>query len=279
MHNGGIPYFSKIKLKLLNLLSERFFQEVKGSTDSEHLFVLFLTILYSKYPDQNETETIPHTLEDIVHALNQTISTVIQLCMMAEIEEACSINLCVTDGVHIVATRYRNGPQHPPSLYYNFGSNFCCENGVFYAKGGTAANDIVISSAPLSKVNELPQDHSEGEESSPVASMGSSESTIPSEDYGCWVLMPKDSMLICRGDPLNPFRVQSIELKPVLVTELFPGYNALQAKNTTSSAGKAKSSGSAEGKNDSIINNSYFPRLSAFLTQKPSKILKFRSKL
>lgn len=46
MHNGGIPFFSRIKLSLLNLLSEQFFSEIKGSTDSEHVFMLFLHLLH-----------------------------------------------------------------------------------------------------------------------------------------------------------------------------------------------------------------------------------------
>ncbi|RYG63058.1 class II glutamine amidotransferase, partial [archaeon] len=48
MHNGGIPYFARIKRPLQNLLHEAFFSEIKGSTDSEHIFALFLHYLYAK---------------------------------------------------------------------------------------------------------------------------------------------------------------------------------------------------------------------------------------
>eukprot|EP00599_Poterioochromonas_sp_BG-1_P016994 CAMPEP_0173167558 /NCGR_PEP_ID=MMETSP1105-20130129/22733_1 /TAXON_ID=2985 /ORGANISM="Ochromonas sp., Strain BG-1" /LENGTH=418 /DNA_ID=CAMNT_0014089119 /DNA_START=349 /DNA_END=1605 /DNA_ORIENTATION=+ len=289
MHNGGIPKFSKIKLKLLNLLSETFFQEVKGSTDSEHMFALFLTILYSKYPPSADGLTIPCTVEDIIDSLNQMISTILHLCALAEIEDACSINICITDGVNIVATRFRNGPQTPPSLYYNYGSGFVCEDGVFYAKGGSkVANDIVISSAPLSKVSELEPDYCDGGECGEGLAESVAPYVVSEADIGSWILMPKDYMLICRGDPENPHRVASIDLKPVLVTEAYPGYNIIMQRkakaaekkvkfaNLKEAEKKQKSEQEEEEERDN--SNNYFPRLSSFLSRKP-KIMRFRSKL
>ena len=46
MHNGAIAEFSKIKLNLLNLISERSLHVgINGTTDSEHIFALFLFYL------------------------------------------------------------------------------------------------------------------------------------------------------------------------------------------------------------------------------------------
>lgn len=229
MHNGGIPHFSRIKLHLLNQLSTQFFHEIKGSTDSEHIFALFLTILYhnksssqstsrcnsvhtdlSSYCNKDDTYTdktsstptdshvsvgsdcefspitinnstnnflpyhkIPHTeyvrkapndpnqdleftVEELAVALNMTIAAIIDICEICGVHEPCSINVCLTDGINILATRFRNGTQNPPSLYYNYGSNFVCEDGIFYSKDADdqtkKPNSIVISSAPLSRV-------------------------------------------------------------------------------------------------------------------------------
>jgi glutamine amidotransferase len=146
MHNGGIPCFQKIKLKILNLLSPETFSHIKGTTDTEHIFAIFLNCL----PPDDVNK--PHTLHDMINAINQTISVIIQLCRENNIKEDCSLNLCVSNGYHVIATRFRTGLRSPPSLYYNFGSNFVCENGNFYALGESEANEIVISSAPLSKV-------------------------------------------------------------------------------------------------------------------------------
>ena len=72
MHNGGIPRFSKIKLALLNLLCDTCFQNINGSTDSEHIFALFLSLLPSK--DAFFDATV------ITEVLERTIATIIKLC-------------------------------------------------------------------------------------------------------------------------------------------------------------------------------------------------------
>lgn len=43
----------------------------------------------------------------------------------ASVTPAASMNICVTDGRHIVCTRYRNHPvEESPSLYYMSGAGF-----------------------------------------------------------------------------------------------------------------------------------------------------------
>lgn len=150
MHNGCIPKFERIKLRILNLLSEKHFHNIYGTTDSEHIFALFLECL-----PPSETEPLgylTHSTENIVRAVQRTIAVVLSLCEEAGIKDCCSLNICVSNGVDIIATRYRNGPQPPPSLYYYCGSNFTCKDGIFHAQKECSASEIVISSAPLSKV-------------------------------------------------------------------------------------------------------------------------------
>lgn len=141
MHNGGIPRFSKIKLALLNLLCEECFHFISGSTDSEHIFALFLTLL----PDRSTSLEI----EVITAAVEQIIATIIRLCDDAGVIEPCSLNLCITDGIHVIATRFRNSKDCPPSLYYNYGSQFIASEGTFLCPGDEHSCEIVISSAPL----------------------------------------------------------------------------------------------------------------------------------
>lgn len=247
MHNGGIANFKKVKLQLLNQLSPDFFQIIKGSTDSEHIFALFLTFLY-------KTKSSNFTVEDMANAIDTTISTIIQLCMAADIEDPCSINICVTDGVHMLATRFRNGPQNPPSLYYNYGSKFVCEDGNFVATGNGEACDVVISSAPLSRVS--------------IQSCRDGDCEYVSthtDDNGSWVLMPKDHMLICRADPLNPHLVKSIELRPIVITLPYlinPKVSEEISAPPSNKAALAKLASSV----------SYAP-------QRKPKIIRFRSKL
>lgn len=285
MHNGGIPTFSKMKLKLLNCLDETFFQEIKGSTDSEHIFALFLTFLYRHHhlysSNQNggmpslsrrrsnsvssTSETTntsaytgvppcPHVdtngmevfrIEEFVDAINHTVSTIIELMQQSHITDACSLNICVTDGIHIVATRFRNGTSNPPSLYYNFGSNFKCEDGVFYSSGGNKSPcDIVISSAPLSKVRAYQPSAAVNNSTANTSSSTSSSSDsgsdtsereqqsnhdIHEEDVGSWILMPKNHMLVCRGDLHNPTIISSVKVQPITIENLSTSVHPFQS--------------------------------------------------
>ena len=270
MHNGGVPHFSKIKLALLNLLSAHFFQEIKGSTDSEHMFALFLTILFGKCPVSQHMQFNP-SLEELINALNVTISTVLSLCSAAEVEEACSLNICLTDGVNVIATRFRNGPQSPPSLYYNYGSDFVCEDGNFYSKGKTA-DSVVISSAPLSRVGDgVDCDFSSEPSEDRPTSAAPAQFVLNEDDIGSWVLMPKDFMLICRGDPLNPYKVTSIDLKPVVVGPAFPGHSAALKKTATKQPQKPAGA-------EATANKSPLTKIGSFFAKKP-RVMKFRSKL
>lgn len=269
MHNGGIPSFQSIKLQILKLLSPETFANIKGTTDTEHIFAIYLNCL----PSKQDWEV--HTVAEMVDAMNRTISTVLQLCAENGIREHCSLNLCVTNGVHVIATRFRTGPKSPPSLYYNFGSSFVCREGNFYAQDeGSTPSEIVISSAPLSKVccpldqsGEYEHDVSYTEEGDPIstantptsrgtpaaanalrhASAGtarlSSSSGSPrslqqhihatprvgqddtgasdsgsDSDVGSWILIPKNHMLVCTGDPAAPQRVVGICLEPIAVS-------------------------------------------------------------
>jgi hypothetical protein len=248
MHNGGIPYFSKIRLALLNILSEKSLHLIKGSTDSEHIFALFLDFM----PEES------YTLDDMIQALNLTISTVIALCALADIESPCSLNCVVTNGRDILATRFRNGPENPPSLYFICGSRFFCREGRFCANiDGSKATSVVISSAPLSRVTELSNsdhllnrsnildssttlNHSRSLSNPPILDMDEIDLSVNDTDSmylpatgaspastggdskrGVWTIIPKDHMLICKGDPANPFQVTSLSLQPVEVSNPF----------------------------------------------------------
>lgn len=183
MHNGGIPHFHRVKRALLNALSEECFQGITGSTDSEHVFALFLNHL----PDRDA----PVSVQVATIAIEKTVAHVLQLCFDAGLSEPCSLNMVFSDGVHVYATRFRNGLDSPPSLYYNYGSDFKCDEGCFANMDKDCAREIVVSSAPLSK-------HC-------------------SEDGRCgnWTLLPENCLLVCVGDEVDLSVVKKIYLKPI----------------------------------------------------------------
>lgn len=182
VHNGGIPSFCKIKRELCNLLSEEFFENISGTTDSEHIFGLFLNSL------PNCTEQLP--LCDLTQAVNETISTLKRLCSSHNITCGISLNMLFTDGVHVIATRYRAtdsgcAGEEPPSLYFNYGHNFCPKTGNFT---DTIQNpnryEILVSSSPL---------NTSGVHVDCLKTMQCNVSNR-------WSLIPNNHMLVCVGN-------------------------------------------------------------------------------
>ena len=189
MHNGSLPRFKSVKLALLNILSPVVFKGITGTTDSEHIFALFLHYLGSAGDEEV-------SLECFIAAVEQTMSMLLQICNAADIHDPCSLNLVFTDGINVVATRFRSGKEAPPSLYYNWGSDFVCQEGHFEAQNkDKSKNEIVISSAPLSRVD------------------GLSEAEGNAYSIGQWILMPQDHMLVVEGSRQDVSVVKDVYLK------------------------------------------------------------------
>ncbi len=104
VHNGFIEDFRNTLYRpIRNLLSDRAYQSIQGTTDSEHLFAL-LCDRFDQNPALSLTEAVAETLQ-VVTELAAPQSIPIYL------------NLMVTDGSQLVTCRYaRQGPA--PSLYW-----------------------------------------------------------------------------------------------------------------------------------------------------------------
>lgn len=149
MHNGGISNFNRIKLRLINFIDEEFFIQIKGSTDSECCFALFLHCLKS-----NGFDTESGLVCDL-NVLRQSLVDTIQHIKnwVKEISNDPSLlNFAVTDGENIVVSRYVNSrTDEAASLYFSTGSNF-----VEFAPGrfkmermNKSQNLVMIASEPL----------------------------------------------------------------------------------------------------------------------------------
>ena len=110
MHNGDVTDFKKIRRGLLSLLRDDLFEHMSGTTDSELLFHLIL----NEFPNCH-AQMDPATIQEAV------------LTAMAHVIRAnegapSSINIAITDGETVIATRYRNSDhEEPPSLYFHLG--------------------------------------------------------------------------------------------------------------------------------------------------------------
>jgi predicted glutamine amidotransferase len=123
MHNGGIGGFQKLKRQIRRRLTDEIYDWVRGQTDSEHLFALFLENL----PTRNGKSSA----QEMAHALEKTIQEIARLKAEAGITEECYINCCVTDGESMVAIRYVSDTREKAStLYYSEGHHYECDGGV-----------------------------------------------------------------------------------------------------------------------------------------------------
>jgi hypothetical protein len=137
---------------------------------------------------------------------------ILLLCKNRQIFEPCSLNIAITDGRHILASRFRNGTTEPPSLYFNFGHNFHCESGSFKRSCRKSAKELLIASSPLTKDSCDHLDKSPEHEHS---------SDISPCFAGDWILIPKNHMLIGKGDLSDLETVERVDIMPITVsTEL-----------------------------------------------------------
>ncbi|MBD1942394.1 ergothioneine biosynthesis protein EgtC [Coleofasciculus sp. FACHB-712] len=103
-HNGAIKNFRKTLYKpIRSRLSDEIYQSVDGTTDSEHMFALFL----------NELASNPGM--SLEKALYKTLMTLTELA--DAYHTPISANIIVTDGHRMVASRFAQGT-NVPSLYW-----------------------------------------------------------------------------------------------------------------------------------------------------------------
>lgn len=119
MHNGEIDQFTDIKAQLIPHLGRDEYANIAGSTDSEHLAALFISVLTNKGGTAS-WQTL-YTTAQIHDALHRAIEIVIGLQHRnLKDPQPNSLNIVVTDGIQLVALRYRNHEsERPPSLYYS----------------------------------------------------------------------------------------------------------------------------------------------------------------
>jgi glutamine amidotransferase len=126
MHNGVVPYFSKIKRRLLSLLNDELFLWVKGQTDSEHVFALLMQHFVNLKGSASSIST-----QQIKLGFQQTFDVIQDLKRDTGIaHEVSTFNMMITDGHRIFGTRFSSDPDRETrTLYYSSGSKFECNNG------------------------------------------------------------------------------------------------------------------------------------------------------
>ena len=133
MHNGGIGGWSCIKRSLASSLSDKWFLSVKGGTDSEWSFALFLDLLEKEGVDPSSDPgpegfgqaLLRKVLIKTIARINELVAAIPADKKTAGLETRSLLNFAVTDGHTVVCTRYISSKtDEPASLYFSSGTKW-----------------------------------------------------------------------------------------------------------------------------------------------------------
>jgi glutamine amidotransferase len=149
IHNGDVGQFRDVRRSMLASVCDQAFDNVYGSTDSEHVFALVI----------DEILRAPSWIdagERLARALEQAIARVVEIVEKYGQNEPSCLNCALSDGHNAVVTRYSNDPDAAPeSLYYYSG-------GVYPSVDGRVARSVLVSSERLTEDaawREIPSNH------------------------------------------------------------------------------------------------------------------------
>jgi predicted glutamine amidotransferase len=120
MHNGDVGDFKQVRRRLLDTVCDEAFNNVYGSTDSEHIFALLIDEL-SRMARVGAVE--------LATALDSAIRRVVEVVHQYGNGAPSYLNIAVADGEHAVISRFADDPHgEPESLYYFTGQLYeVCE--------------------------------------------------------------------------------------------------------------------------------------------------------
>lgn len=137
MHNGILSDFrSGFMRTIREKIDDPFYENIQGTTDSEHIFALYLT-LRKNNPELNLTQAV-HLTIDTLHTF------------AAEYNTDMVLNMVFSDGKTMVITRYTN-IEKSASLYYSASSEHF-KNGIIVASERFSVEDQSWKEFPLNEL-------------------------------------------------------------------------------------------------------------------------------
>lgn len=154
-HNGTLMGFSVMRLDILKHVKSEYAQRIRGTTDSETMYALFLSQLKAR----NEQ----YQITDIFDALSETLTLLQKIRKKHGITFSSPLNFFISDGNFIVATRFVFDYGHYPSeayvsthtayhsLWYTYGEQYGLYETGYQMKPSKKMKSIIISSEPLTE--------------------------------------------------------------------------------------------------------------------------------
>jgi glutamine amidotransferase len=160
MHNGNIGAWKYVKRPLSDSLSDKWFLGVKGGTDSEWAFALFLDTLEREGVDPSaepedgfDTKLLRRAMKKTIAKINAFVKAVPAEYHLDDVETRSLLNFAVTDGHSVIVTRYVSSKTDAAaSLYYSSGTAWVegKTKGQFRMERRDKASDVVlVASEPL----------------------------------------------------------------------------------------------------------------------------------
>lgn len=155
-HNGSLVDFEKMKFDLLDYIHPVYQGNIHGTTDSEWIYAVFISQLI-KQTEEN------YSAQQIIHAITETLRIIQRVRQKHKITTASPVNLFITDGEFIAATRfvfdYGWQPLDAPpsthfsyhSLWYTYGDRYGLYDNQYKMKGSRRKSSIIIASEPLTE--------------------------------------------------------------------------------------------------------------------------------
>ncbi len=109
MHNGHLGSFRGVRRSLLSGLSNEAFDLIQGSTDSEHLFALFVDELSGANTEEDDALAL---------CLNRIVWRAVQVVEELGGNHPSYLNLAVSDGDRCAACRFTSDPVNDPESLY-----------------------------------------------------------------------------------------------------------------------------------------------------------------
>jgi glutamine amidotransferase len=182
MHNGAIGGFATLRRPIQASLSDETFRALRGTTDSEHLFALFMDAIEAAgegleadpavaVASDASGDPLSRNRQDVTgcermaDALEEAVARAMSLASSHAPGQPHRLNLLVSDGESTVACRWASEGVEPESLYVSHGYRYLCELGVcrmIDPAEGRGSRAALVSSEPLydsAKWESVPRNH------------------------------------------------------------------------------------------------------------------------
>ena len=142
-HNGDVGNFARVRRRMLESVSDEAYNNIFGSTDSEHVFALFIDELA-------RVDELDPALR-LGRALDRAIVRTVAAVATHGGGEPSYLNLAVTDGDHAAVSRFSDNPEGEPESLYVAATSVASPTSAEPRRSGDAreALGVIVSSERL----------------------------------------------------------------------------------------------------------------------------------